>query len=73
MCRQRSQHAAQGVAQVMCYGRFYSQRKCAQFQMQDVAIGAVYAVFPPGRFPTARRQALVDFLVKELAGRRFKS
>lgn len=34
---------------------------------------ALYAVFPPGRFPTARRQAFVDFLAAELQRRAVKS
>ncbi len=33
---------------------------------------ALYAVFPSGRFPTARRQAFVDFLVAELGAPRFR-
>jgi DNA-binding transcriptional LysR family regulator len=27
----------------------------------------LYAVFPPGRFPSASRKAFVDFLMAELA------
>lgn len=33
---------------------------------------AIYAVFPSGRFPTARRQAFVDFLMTELRKRTIK-
>lgn len=33
---------------------------------------AIYAVFPPGRFPTARRQVFVDFLVAQMRKRAVK-
>lgn len=42
------------------------QQRTLEVVLDDFPATALYAVFPPGRFPTAARKALVEFLIASL-------